>query len=274
MHYRRVTRESLQDVLDRLDSQPWTRESESMYRTVFETAELQRISAIGMMASGIAHNINSPVMAILGTSQLLMMKSGESEELKSIMDQAKKISDIVKNLTYKGRSEAEKTPVTLDINRLLREELRFLETDLFFKHNVQKDYQFQEPLPTIQAVYSDFSRSLGNIIRNSLDAMYQSPTKKLTVRTYFDDEWILADIEDTGCGIAKENLGKIFEPFYTTKLMRGNGRQGEPTGIGLGLSSTQELLSPYGVEFDVRSEVGQGTRFTVRIPYGQDRKKN
>jgi len=250
------------------------RQSELMYRTLFDTAEEQRIAAIGMIASGIAHNINSPVMAILGMSQLLMLKTGESEELKSIMDQAKKISDIVKNMTYKSRSEAEKTPVTLDINRLLREELRFLEADLFFKHNVQKDYQFQEPFPTIQALYSDFSRSLANIIRNSLDAMYQCSSKKLTVRTHSDDDWIVVEIEDTGCGIAKENLKKIFDPFFTTKPIHGKEHQGEPAGTGLGLTSAQKLLSHYKVKFDIRSEVGKGTRITVRIPCRHSREGN
>ena len=229
----------------------------------------QKLASIGMMASGIAHNLNTPLMGIIGLSQLMIMKHGESDEIKSIIEQASKISTIVKNLMFKSRSEAEKMVVAVDINRLLREELKFLESDLSFKHNVEKDYQLLDPLPPIQALYSDFSQSLTNIIRNALDAMYKSPNKKLTVRTCLQGDSILIDIIDTGCGIPKKNISQLFSPFFTTKPIRGDEAEGEPTGTGLGLSSVYKLLAPYGVKFDIDSIIGEGTRFTVEIPTKQ-----
>ncbi|KPL07926.1 hypothetical protein AMJ86_02430 [bacterium SM23_57] len=234
----------------------------------------QKLASIGMMASGIAHNLNTPLMGIMGLSQLMIMKLGECEEIKSIIEQANKISTIAKNLMFKSRSEAEKMVVAVDINRLLREELKFLESNLDFKHNVEKDYQLHDPLPPIQAVYSDFSQSLTNIVRNALDAMYNSSTKRLTVRTHLEGDSVLIDIIDTGCGIPKKNISQLFSPFFTTKPIRGDETEGEPTGTGLGLSSAYKLLSPYGVKFDIDSKIGKGTTFTVKIPTAQATAKN
>jgi PAS domain S-box-containing protein len=231
-----------------------------------ELIQEQKLASIGMMSSGIAHNINSPLMGIMGLCQFLMMKNGESEELKSVVEQASKISSIVKNLMFKSRSEQEKTPASIDINRLLKEELKFLESDLDFKHNIDKEYRFQEPLPEIRGVYSDFSQSFVNIIRNAVDAMYNTPKKALTIRTQVDKSWISVEVGDTGCGIASEHIPRLFNPFFTTKPIRGKEKEGQPTGTGLGLSSAYKLLSPYGVKFDIDSTVGKGTRFTVKIP--------
>jgi two-component system sporulation sensor kinase A len=233
----------------------------------------QKLASIGMMASGIAHNINTPLMGIIGLSQFMMMKAGETEELKSIIEQANRISTIVKNLMFKSRSEQEKDAVFIDISRLLEEELRFLQADLDFKHNVEKDYHFQDGLPHIHAVYSDFSQSLTNIIRNALDAMYQSPEKRLTVQTRLVGDWIAVDIIDSGCGIPKDQIPRLFSPFFTTKPVTGKEKKGEPTGTGLGLSTVYKLLSNYGVRYDIKSQVGKGTRFTVRIPCHKSNEK-
>jgi len=231
-----------------------------------ELVQEQKLASIGMMSSGIAHNINSPLMGIIGLCQFIMMKSGETEELKNIIEQANRISSIVKNLMFKSRSEQEKIPMFIDINRLLQEELKFLESDLDFKHNIEKEYHFQEPIPEIRGVYSDFSQSVTNIIRNAVDAMYDTPKKCLTVRTQLETDWILVKVEDTGCGIEEENIPQLFNPFFTTKPIRGQEKEGQPTGTGLGLSSAYKLLSPYGVKFDIESEKGKGTRFIVKIP--------
>jgi two-component system sporulation sensor kinase A len=253
----------IRDVTDKKMLEEKHREME------IELVQEQKLASIGMMSSGIAHNINSPLMGIIGLCQFIMMKNGESEELKSIIEQANKISTIVKNLMFKSRSEQEKVPGFIDMNRLLQEELKFLESDLDFKHNVEKEYHYQEPLPEIRGVYSDFSQSITNIIRNAIDAMYDTPRKCLTVRTGLEKDWILVNVEDTGCGIEEENIPQLFNPFFTTKPIRGKEKEGQPTGTGLGLSSAYKLLSPYGVKFDIESKVGKGTKFMVRIPIGK-----
>lgn len=105
-----------------------------------------------------------------------------------------------------------------------------------------------------------------NIVRNAVDAMYNTPQKRLVVTTRYDHDTIYVEISDTGCGIPAEHLPRIFDPFFTTKPLVGTERPDEPTGTGLGLSSCLQLLQPYQAKIDVQSEVRQGTTFTVRIP--------
>ncbi|HIE03527.1 MAG TPA: PAS domain S-box protein [Candidatus Latescibacteria bacterium] len=228
-----------------------------------------KLSAVGMLASGIAHNINNPLTSIMGRAQLLLMDHPElKEDLSPIIYQAKQIEATVRNLTYKARQEQTKKKQRLDLNHLLKQELEFLKADLDFKHKVEKEYDFDESLPSIWGVYSDFSQSLLNIIRNALDAMYSSERKKLTVRTYHDHENIYVEIGDTGCGIPDDVLPHIFEPFFTTKPLMGETQGDEPTGTGLGLSTCKQLLGGYRAEISVKSKLGEGTTFTIKIPIG------
>ena len=135
-----------------------------------------------------------------------------------------------------------------------------------FKHNVEKECQFDENLPQIYAVYSDFSQSIMNVLQNAIDSMYKKDTKKLSVITQQDDEKIIVIIKDTGCGISEENYIKLFDPFYTTKPNLDEKKGDEPTGTGLGLSTVHNLLTPYGVKIEVISELNIGTSVILRIP--------
>ncbi|MEK6817046.1 MAG: ATP-binding protein, partial [Nanoarchaeota archaeon] len=84
--------------------------------------------------------------------------------------------------------------------------------------------------------------------------------------TQMDESWIYIIVKDTGCGIPKENIPKLFDPFFTSKPRLGEQKADEPTGTGLGLSSMHQLLSPYGAKFQIRSEVGKGTEFVIKLP--------
>jgi two-component system, NtrC family, sensor kinase len=226
----------------------------------------QRLAAIGLLASGIAHNINTPLMGIYGAAQLVKMKHPEFDDLDGIITQVERINAIIRNLMWKSRQEQETRLQEIDLNQLLQEELNFLEADLEFKHNVEKHFLFADNIPTILGRYSDFSQSLMNIVRNALDSMHELENKRLFITTAAWDGEIQISVRDTGCGIASENREKIFIPFYTTKPIVGHGIGEEPTGTGLGLSTVQKLLSPYGVRFEVTSEPQAGTTFTVHIP--------
>lgn len=251
---------SLRDITESKEMERKQRELE------LELIQQSKLSSIGMLASGVAHNINNPLTSILGRAQLLHRAHPDLKEVDTIIAQGKRISAIIDNMMYKSRQEQTPERQLLDLNHLLIQELSFLEADLDFKHKVEKEYDFADSLPQIEGVYSDFSQSLLNIIRNALDAMYASKRKKLTVRTWSDEEFIYIEIGDTGCGISEENLSKIFDPFFTTKPLAGRQKEGEPSGTGLGLSSCYQLLRPYGAVISAKSELGEGTTFTVRIP--------
>ncbi len=231
-----------------------------------ELMKESRLSSIGLLAAGIAHNIRTPLTIIMCEASMVRKYRSEDETKKLIIKQAEKIDKILDTMMIKCRKGQESDATDLDLNELLTTELDFLETDHYFKHEIQKDYQFAESLPLIKGVYSDFSQGLINIIQNAIDSMYKSDKKVLKVKTYFDNEKIGIDISDTGCGIKKENLSKLFSPFFTTKLHYTDKKTDSPRGTGLGLFSSYQILKPYGVTIDVDSGINNGTTFRLKIP--------
>jgi len=230
----------------------------------------QRLANIGLLASGVAHNINTPLMGIYGLAQVIKMKHPDIEDVDGVLAQVERINGIIRNLMWKSRQEQELAKQDIDLNVLLQEELRFLEADMEFKHNVDKTFLFAPDIPPIYGRYSDFSQSLLNIIRNALDAMHKKDTKSLEVQTSRLEDEIVITIKDTGKGLSLDLVPRIFEPFFTTKPAVGKANEGEPTGTGLGLSTVKKLLSPYGCRFDVQSEIGRGTAFHVYVPIARN----
>ncbi|MFZ5433770.1 MAG: ATP-binding protein [Calditrichota bacterium] len=226
----------------------------------------QRLAAIGLLASGIAHNINTPLMGIYGTAQLIKMKHPEMQDIDGVIQQVERINAIIRNLMWKSRQEQESKRQEINLNELLREELRFLEADLDFKHNVTKHFDFADNVPTIMGRYSDFSQSLMNVIRNALDAMHGQEDKEIFVTTDVQDGDIRIVIRDIGCGITPEDRERIFIPFFTTKALVGRSTEDGPTGTGLGLTTVQKLLTPYEARFEIESKVGAGTSFMIYLP--------
>jgi PAS domain S-box-containing protein len=230
----------------------------------------QRLANIGLLASGVAHNINTPLMGIYGLAQVIKMKHPDIEDIDGVIAQVERINGIIRNLMWKSRQEQERAKQDIDINVLLQEELRFLEADMEFKHNVEKSFEFSPDVPPIYGRYSDFSQSLMNIIRNALDAMYDAENKTLRVKTHREGDNIVISITDSGKGIDAEHLSQVFQPFFTTKPAVGKSENGEPTGTGLGLSTVHKLLDPYGCTFDIVSEPRKGTTFKMIVPIAQN----
>ena len=232
-----------------------------------ELLQQAKLADIGMLASGIAHNLKNPLTVLSGRLQLLQFTRPEEAEKAGVMlRQVDIMNSIIENMMHKSRQEQEQDEQLLDLNKLLRDELTFFQANLKFKHKIEKEYHFAKNLPAIRGVYSDFSQSLMNMVKNAMDAMHDSQEKKLTVRTGFEDGSIHISISDTGCGIPQEHIPELFSPFFTTKPLSGKQQGDKPTGTGLGLSSAYQLLSKYGAKIAVESEEGVGTTFTVRIP--------
>lgn len=233
-----------------------------------------KLSSIGKLAGGIAHNLNTPISVIITNAELLQLKYENSNELDKILRQADRMSTIINRLLIKSKQEQLKDPQYIEINKLISDELEFLNSNLEFKHNVKKDIQLDDTIPPIFAVYSDISQSIMNILQNAIDAMYKRPEKKLTLITKLKDHTIFVIIKDTGVGIDEKNYLKLFDPFYTTKPTRQDRKDTAPTGTGLGLATVYNLLTPYNIKIDVESTVDVGTTFTLRLPLDQLSKKN
>jgi PAS domain S-box-containing protein len=264
-------------------------------RLEMELMEKHKLSSIGSLVQGIAHNLNTPLGVILGRAELLKLEIDEilgdkiphllqsetdnrstdvassSKDLKEnadncfdvILKQVENMSNIIGNMMHKSRQEQDSERKKINLNQILEEELTFLEADMHFKHDIEKLVDFDPDLPYIEGVYSDFSQSFMNIIRNAIDAMHGVEKKVLTVTTRHDESYVYVILNDTGVGIKEENKSKLFDPFFTTKEF--GSADGGPTGVGLGLHSCYQLLNPYGVSFEVDSEQGN-TTFTIKIP--------
>jgi len=246
-----------------------------------------------MLAQGLAHNLASPLLIILGRAELMKDKlvqmrskllhlssdAGLSEQNETltlfreydqnlkdtdiIIENVAKLTDIIRNIMQKSRQDQVQYQQPISLSSIMQEELKFLDSDLFFKHNVEKHYDLAEDLPLITGIYSDFSQTFLNIIQNAIDAMRESDRKELFVKTHYDRDHIYVLIGDTGCGIPPGELDRIFEPYFTTKAAADSSK---PSGTGLGLHMVKLLMEPYKVQIEVKSKPGD-TSFLLKVPY-------
>jgi len=234
----------------------------------------EKTALIGRLTQGIVHNLKNPLQTIMICGELIGLRAekGELNYLAKyqhdILSSAKQIHQIIDNLLIKSVWEKNLDLKPINLNELLKQELNFLEANLYFKNKIIKHYFLDEEINCIPLIYTHISQVFHNLVDNAMDAMWNRETKELTIITRQDENHVYMDIKDTGSGIAAEHISQIFDPFYTSKPAKGEEEQetNEPTGTGLGLYSCRELLKPFGGEIVVNSEVGKGSVFTVIFP--------
>ena len=229
---------------------------EQAERTILKS---EKLASIGRMASGIAHEINNPLTGVLTYSSLLLedMKGTKYEEdLRIIRDETLRCRGIVRGiLDFARDTKAEKVPA--DINLIIEESLRMLEKHVNFQ-NVGIVKALDRGIPQVSVDAGEIRSVINNLAVNAADAMPNGG--KLTIATGLDPDsgMVIIRVADTGIGIGPENLRKIFEPFFTTK---DKGK-----GTGLGLAMTYGVIQRHNGTIDVRSEVGKGTEFIIKLP--------
>ena len=254
-----------------------------------------KLAEFGMMLQGVAHNMNTPLTGIKSRAQLehaklakfkkmINDKYGHEEDLGKVTDSiskflsmidisVSKLAKIIKNMMTKSRDQQTLTKETLNLANVMEQELEFIMSNQFFKHKVEKDISIQSDLPLIYGLYSDFSQSFVNIVKNAIDSMFDAKEKTLSIKMYQHQDDIILKIKDSGKGISKKIGDKIFQPFFTTKPKIGQSEGEEPTGTGIGLDSVVSLLKPYNSKITYKSEVGKGTEFTITIPIKENQKE-
>ena len=225
--------------------------------------QAEKLAAVGEMAAGIAHELNNPLTTVTGFTELVLDELPDGREIRPdlelVLREARRARDVVRRLLdFSRRSESERTRV--DLNELLDDVLS-LTNHLMHTSGVHLDVALGRNLPWVSVDRNQMKQVFLNLFHNALQAM---PTGgqlfiRTTSRQREGRKWVIASIRDTGAGITPEHLGRIFEPFFTTKSGQG--------GTGLGLSVTYGIVSDHGGEIEVESEVGQGSVFTVWLPY-------
>jgi two-component system NtrC family sensor kinase len=232
---------------------------------------------LGSLAAGLIHNLAGPLSVIRSSAELLERFQGKalesspelSAELETwpqsvkngfriMVEHVDQITEATRDLLAKVRGESARREGPLDLNDILLRELRFAENNLGLKQHTRQEVNLAPQLPLVQGLYSDFSQSFRNLLRNAVQAMAESQPKILKVSTGLQGKAILVQIQDSGKGISPKDLPRVFDPFFTT---RSAGSQAS----GLGLYSVRQLLMPYKVGFEIESKPGR-TLFTLTVP--------
>ncbi len=235
-----------------------------LYRT-------QRLESLGIIASGIAHDLNNILTPILIIAQLLPLKLPNHDEqnqqlLKILEDNSKRGVELVKQILSYARG-AEGKQVPLQIRHLLKE------IEQITKNTFPKSIEIHTNIPTqdlwmVSADSTQLHQVLMNLCVNARDAMPQGGTLTISAENLFCDQncaglnevgdYVLVTVSDTGCGIPQELLEQILQPFFTTKETS--------QGTGLGLSIVVNIIKSHGGFVKVYSEVGKGSQFQVYLP--------
>jgi signal transduction histidine kinase len=222
-----------------------------------------KLAAVGELISGVAHEINNPLTAVVGFSQLLKkhengLGEDQRKQLDIIWSEAERVRKIVSNLlSFARKQKPEKKP--LDVNSLVEMVLDIRSYELEVG-NINIVKEFGEELPQVEADAQQIEQVFLNMINNAQQAMIETHGKgNLTIRTYTNDNVVRIEFIDDGPGIAEEDLKKIFDPFFTTK------EAGK--GTGLGLSVSYGIIKEHNGNIFVESDQGKGARFIIELPF-------
>ncbi|QJT11316.1 two-component system sensor histidine kinase NtrB [Oceanidesulfovibrio marinus] len=251
---------------------------EKIYQAKYYQAE--KMATLGVLATGVAHEVNNPLAAISGYAQGLQRKLARiaddvdpsmaddfREYTKTIVNECNRCRDIVHSLLTFGHPVCTFSPMS--INDIVTETLKLLEH--YFKSQPQIKVQtaLTETLPISFGDAPQIMQVLLNLLTNAVDALTSNPDAArnggtITIRTSTTpaEDWIRLEVSDTGCGIPMKNKDKLFEPFFTTKPV---GK-----GIGVGLSTCYNIVRGHKGEITVESQIGKGSRFIVVLPTNPD----
>lgn len=251
--------EELHDYIERLES------------TQRQLIQAEKMNALGQLSASIAHEINNPLAGVLVYTKLLSKKvGGDSFDKQDVMANLSKIESAVSHCSTLVRGLLDFARQTAPVLQRVTVSDVISNVMMVVGHQAQMSHvevTEEEASPSLDVLADphQLQQVLTNLVINAIQAMPDGG--KLTIRTAADEDGqVSVSVADTGCGIAPENMDKLFTPFFTTKE--------EVKGVGLGLAVSHGIVERHGGRIEVQSEVGKGTTFTVHLPAyggGQDR---
>ena len=223
--------------------------------------QADKLSSIGLLAAGVAHEVNTPLAVISTYAQMLAKQiSGDGQQsrlLEKIARQTFRASEIVNSLLNFSRTSPAEF-VEVDLNKVVNETLGLIGHQLQ-KAGIRVALDLAPALAPVHGNPGKLQQVFLNLFLNARDAMEVGGT--LSVRTSSTASGVRTEVSDDGQGIAQENLERIYDPFFTTK--------GARKGTGLGLSVTYGIVREHGGNIEVESHPGEGTRFFLDLPYAR-----
>lgn len=220
----------------------------------------EKLSSIGLLAAGIAHEVNTPLTGVSSYTQMLLEMIPEDDPkhalLLKVQKQTERASLIAANLLNFSRSGNTSDFHPVEMNRLLEDTLQLLEPQLR-KAEVKIGKKYTDNLPLIHGSAAKLQQVFTNLILNARDAMEQGG--QIILETSIKSDSVVIKVSDTGKGISDEDLSKIYDPFFTTK--------GVGSGTGLGLTVSYGIIQEHKGSIEVSSEVGVGTTFKITLPF-------
>jgi len=271
--------ETLQDITERKNVEALLRTAyTNLKATQSQLIQAEKMTAIGQLASGVAHEVRNPLAVIMQGVNYLEKKIPSNqkdtmEALNMMKDSVDRAADIVNSLLgFSRTSRSELSPE--DINTVLENSLKLVQTRFKFGH-IDIVNETKKGLPKVLIDKNKIEQVVINLVLNAVHAM--SEKGKITIRSYHKqfkklrnglseeekyffkpgEKVVMVEIEDTGVGISEEDLKKIFDPFFTTKSSTG--------GTGLGLSVSRNIIRMNKALIDVKSEVGKGTNMIITL---------
>ncbi len=265
----RNSRAELRDWAHTLE-QKVEKRTQELRRAQAETVRGEKLASVGLLASGVAHELNNPLTGVLTFSHLLRQKmpdgSQDAEDMDLVIRETKRCAAIIKRLLDLAREKQPEKKFT-DLNHVIEDTVRLVERPAHLR-DIEITSDLDRTLPPIWIDADQIKQVIMNMLVNAQHAVeekgsiairtYRSPHSRAPTQAAEPVPMVVISIVDTGCGIPEENLRRIFDPFFTSKDV---GK-----GTGLGLSVSHGIIEAHGGFIEVESKVGEGSTFRVFLP--------
>ena len=230
-----------------------------------QLTQAEKLSSIGLLAAGVAHEVNTPLAVISSYTQMLTKHMRDDERLATVLEkitqQTFRASEIVNGLLNFSRTSGTEF-TSLDLNRLVRDTVTLLEHK-FKTSQMRVETNLEPHLLPIHGNQGKLQQVMLNLMLNAKDAMFGTPNATIRIVTFNGAGRVLVRVQDSGGGIEREHLHRIYDPFFTTKT---KPQEGEHKGTGLGLAVSYGIMQEHAGKIHVESELGVGTAFQLEFP--------
>ncbi len=241
---------------------------EELKSTQRQLIQASKLASMGTLTAGIAHEINNPLAGIKLFAQNTIRAHNEGrletekmlenlDKISALVDKAAKIIEHLRTFSRQASGDME----LIGVNNAVEDSLSMLFEQLKLQ-NIEVLLQLEENLPRVRGDINQIEQVVLNLITNARDSLDKVEDKKISLRTYQDDELVVIEVTDSGSGISPEILESVFDPFFTTKPV--------DKGTGLGLSISHGIVELHSGEIEVESRLDKGSTFRIKLPAVED----